>query len=472
MRPATVAVWLVVAMLAGIALRLAVNRGMSVDEIMNVDQARLGFGALISQLTHGTHPPLHPVLEWCAVHLFGDGRYAVRIPSLVAGILLIPVAAWLAGDLFDRRTAVVAGLFTSVAPILIWYSQSADPYAFVALFGTLAIIGALRARRRGRPLDWVLHVLGASLAVWSSWSGVFIVVATEILLLLAALQPPPEGRRQMPYLAAWALDSLALACQFVPLGLLFASQMHSNGGVAGVMSVGAAGVTFYTTVSNLSWAIFGFHPGTVTSALSAVWPLAMLASLVVVGRGAGRRAWLLLICVLVPALGTLALGLAAPNAFDVRYAIAGVPPLMVALARMATGWPRGRLGRGLVVAGVLIVLLGALADQQLDPNNPRRFDYRAALTQVRRDQGRSSAVFYEPRNLNYAVGRYTPGLPAKPLSRTLPPRAQAGSVFLITSFTDRSQVHKLLDRELGALKATRRLVHFRSYPGVDVWWYR
>lgn len=472
MRPAAVAAGVLVAIAVGTALRLAVNRGLSVDEIRNAVQARVAFGSLISQFTHGLHPPLHPLLEWCAVHLLGDNAFAVRLPSLIAGIALIPVTAWMAGELFDRRTAVVAALLASVAPILIWYSQEASLYAFVALFGTLAIIGALRAGRRGRPLDWGLHIVGASLAVWSGWSGVFIVVATEILLLVALLQRRRAGERRAPFIAAWGLDSLALACQFAPLAMLFAAQMRHNGGVPGVMSVGATGVTFYTTVSNLSWGVFGFQPGTVTSALSAVWPLAMLASLVVIGRGTGRRTWLLLICALLPALGTLALGLAAPNAFDVRYAVAGVPPVMVGLARMVTAWPRGRLGRWLVAAGIVVLLLGALADEQLNPNNPRRYEFRAALTQVAHEYRHTAAIFYEPSNLTYPLGWYTPGLPAKPLSRTVPTRARAGSVFVITSFTDRHQVHKLLDRELGALKATRRLVRFRSYSGVDVWWYR
>jgi 4-amino-4-deoxy-L-arabinose transferase-like glycosyltransferase len=472
MRHASMVAWVSVAAMAGTVLRLAINRGLSVDEIRNAEQARVSSGGLIAQLTHGLHPPLHPVLEWCAVHVLGDNAFAVRLPSLIAGVALLPAAAWMAAELFDRRTAVVAALLAAVAPVLVWYSQEASPYALVALFGTLAVIGALRAGRRGGPADWSLHGVGASLAVWSGWSGVFIVAATEILLLVALRQRARAGERQAPFIAAWSLDSLALACQFAPLALLFAAQMRHNGGVPGVMSVGASGVSFYTSVSNVSWGIFGFQPGAVTSALSAVWPLAMLASLVVVGRGSGRRAWLLLVCVLVPALGTLALGLAAPNAFDVRYAVAGVPPVMVGLARMATAWPRGRLGRWLVAAGVLAVLLGALADEQLGPNNPRRFAFRAALTQVAHERGRTAAVFYEPNNLSYPLRWYAPRLPAKALSRTLPTRARAGSVFVITSFTDRHQVHKLLDRELGALKATRRLVRFRSYSGVEVWWYR
>src|SRR5690242_18985006 len=107
----------------GAAIRLAVNRGLSLDEIRNVDQAHQPFGQLIVGLIHtGVHPPLYPVLQWCVIRLLGDTNFAVRLPSIVAGVALIPAAAWLAVELFDRRTAVVVALLTAVAPVLVWYS--------------------------------------------------------------------------------------------------------------------------------------------------------------------------------------------------------------------------------------------------------------------------------------------------------------------------------------------------------------
>src|SRR4051794_11853248 len=174
--------------LLGAAIRLIATRGLSLDEIRTVDQAHLPLSGLITRLAHGgTYPPLNPILEWCAVHLIGNQNVAVRLPALLAGIALIPAVAWLASELYERRTAVVAGLFASVAPVLVWYSQDASGYVLVALFGTLAVLGTARAIRRGHPGDWALHAVGSALAVWSDWSGIFIVLATELVLLGALL---------------------------------------------------------------------------------------------------------------------------------------------------------------------------------------------------------------------------------------------------------------------------------------------
>jgi uncharacterized membrane protein len=461
------------ATVVGAVIRLAVTRGLSLDEIVTLDRAQRPLGQLITRLAHGgVHPPLHPVLEWSMLRLFGDGDFAARLPSLIAGVALVPAVAWLAVELFDRRTAVVAGLFASVSPLLVFYSQEASGYALVALFGTLAVIGAVRIAKRGTPGDFVLHAAAASLALWSDWSGVLIVAATEIALAAALVRRRRRGELPRRVLGLWALDTLALAWQLVALMVLFVSQLHSNGGLKGVTDVAASGVSFYSTVSNASWALFGFQPSAVSGVLSAVWPLAMLASLVMVGRGAGRRAWLLLICALVPAIAVFVLGLLAPGSFDVRYAIAAVPPILVLLARVATGWPRGRTGAVLVVGGMLALLTGALVDQQLNPDNPRRYDYGPALTQVQREAGPRSAVFYEPANLRAVVQRDAPGLHALPLTTHLPTRRRVGSVFVVTSFSNQPALLELRNREIGALRATRHLVRYRGYPGVRVWWFR
>jgi hypothetical protein len=459
--------------LVGSGIRLGVTHGLSVEEIRNVDQAHRSLGSLLEHLVHrGVAPPLQPVLDWFTVRLLGDGDFAVRFPSLVAGVLLIPVTAWLASELFDRTTAVVAALFVAVAPILVWYSQEATAYALTALFGTLTVLGAVRVVRHDRPADWALHTVAAALVVWSSWSGIFVVAATELVLLLELLHRRRIRAPSREFLRGWALGTVALACQLGPLGLLFAFQLHGDGGLAGVTTVSASGVSFNTAVSNLCWALVGFHSSGVTTAIAAAWPLAMLTSLLLLGRGTDRRFTLLLVCGLIPPLGVLALGFAVPGAFDVRYGLAAVPPLLVLFARMATAWPRDRNGRWLIIGAMVLVLGGALVDQQIDPNNPRVFDYRQALEQVQKDAGPRAAVFYDPADLRIVLAHFAPGLHASRLTKQLPTQFQARSVFVIASGADHGVPLQLRFRDIAALHATRRLVGYHSYPGVQVWRFR
>jgi 4-amino-4-deoxy-L-arabinose transferase-like glycosyltransferase len=464
--------WLIgLAALTGLILRTAAAPGLSLQEVETLDSARLPFGSLITHIVdRGVHPPLQPVLVWFAVHLFGYGSFSARLPSLVAGILLVPAVARLSAQMFDRRTTVVAALLAAVAPILVWYSQDVSGYELAALFGTLSLTEALRATRTGAIRAWALYAVWASLAVWSDWSGWFVVIASQVLIAAEVAWQRQNRVALRRLLTGWGGSMAALACQFVALGVLLADQIQAQGGLQGVATVGASGVSFYSAVSNFAWALFGFHPDAVTSGVAAVWPLAMLASLVLIGRNLGPRGRVLLVCALIPAVGTLVLGLIAPGAFDVRYGLVGIPPLLVLAANAVTSWPRSQLGRVLTAAGLVVILLGALADQQLDPANPRRYDFASAFQQIKRQARPASEVLLEPGALRLMAQRDAPRLRTAALTRTLPTRAS--NVFVVTSFTGHGSLWRLRNREIGALRATRHLISRRSYPGVQVWWFR
>jgi hypothetical protein len=117
-----------------------------------------------------------------------------------------------------------------------------------------------------------------------------------------------------------------------------------------------------------------------------------------------------------------------------------------------------------------VILLGALADQQLDPANPRRYDFASAFQQIKRQAGPGSAVLLEPGALRLMAQRDAPRLRTAALTRTLP--TQAANVFVVTSFTGHGSLWRLRNREIGALRATRHLISRRSYQGVQVWWFR
>ena len=44
--------------------------------------------------TTDVHPPLHHALLWVTVRVFGTSEFAVRLPSLIAGVALVPVLYW------------------------------------------------------------------------------------------------------------------------------------------------------------------------------------------------------------------------------------------------------------------------------------------------------------------------------------------------------------------------------------------
>jgi hypothetical protein len=467
-RGAAIAALAVLTALAA-AIRLAVPRGLWLDEAISVHQAHLSPDALIQALAQGDrHPPVHHLALWATVRLLGDSDLAVRAPSILAGTLVIPALYALGSELYDRRTGVVAALLGTVAPVLVWYAQEARMYAFVTLFAVLTVLGCARALRRGRAGDWALYAVAASLLLWTHWFAGLIVVCTQVAFIATFVR----ARRMPP--AGWVLSGVALAWQLVPLGMLAAAQIHATGtggGYAGASDVATA-ESFYTVTANLSWLLGGFQPNTVTDLLSAAWPLGMLASLLVLGRRLGRATPLLLGCIAGPIVALLAIGAARPGFFDVRYFIATAPLAVLLMARVAVAWsPSG--GRRALLAGALFALLaGALADQQLNKANPRRYDYRQALAAVQRDMRPGDVLLYEPPELRYVLEHYAPGLPARPLDGQLPTRTQAKRVHVLASFLDQPRYKRVVDRQIGALRYGRRQTGREVLPGVSIWSFR
>ena len=84
----------------------------------------------------------------------GTSELALRLPSALCGIALVPVAYGIGRRLGEQRAAVALAALVAVHPLLVYYSQEARGYAAVALacaVGFLYFLDAARgAARRAR----------------------------------------------------------------------------------------------------------------------------------------------------------------------------------------------------------------------------------------------------------------------------------------------------------------------------------
>ena len=89
----------------GLALRLAVPRGIWLDEAITVHQARLSLHGLFQNLYNGDRqPPLYHLTLWATIRAFGHGEAVVRTAVADRRDARDPGALRLARELYDRRT--------------------------------------------------------------------------------------------------------------------------------------------------------------------------------------------------------------------------------------------------------------------------------------------------------------------------------------------------------------------------------
>ncbi|MDQ6817539.1 MAG: hypothetical protein M3018_09085, partial [Actinomycetota bacterium] len=142
---------------------------------------------------------------------------------------------------------------------------------------------------------------------------------------------------------------------------------------------------------------------------------------------------------------------------------------LVLIARLVTGWIRKPKARLLVAGGVLVILLLGLADQQLNKANPRLFDYRGAIEQIKADAGPNSLVLVEPPDMRYVLEYYAPELRIKPLDARVSAREEGSPIFVLASFQSNPAFFNATNKVVGQLTFFRKLVRHFTTPQTLVW---
>ena len=477
------------ALLAGLTalaaiVRLDATRGIWVDEAIGIREAHLPFERMLDVLrTTDFHPPLSFVPLWSSVHYLGDGELAVRLPSIIAGSLLVPMLFVAGRELYDARTGLVAAAFGAIAPLLVWYSQEARMYALVMLLAVVAVWAQARVLRRGDVTGWSLYTVAAALMLWTHYFTALQVLVQQLAFLVVAWHRARRGLESARLLLAYFGSLLVLAVAALPL-LTFAREQVDRPGPEGfdilepfpaqvsLAPSQADGLSIYRLFANAVWAIWGYHSGAVMSKLGALWPFAMLLALVLLGRRRSPPTVLLAAVGFIPPLLLAAMSFVQPEVFEVRYFAASIPILLLLLARAATISAASRAASAVVVGAVLTTLLVGLADQQLNTSNPRRYDFRSALTAIERRAGPRDVIVYAPRYLEDVVSYYAPALRRQPVTERLPSPNKGRRVFLVASFLDHPDVARRTGAAVWKLRRQGRLVGRIERHQVSTWVFR
>src|SRR5688500_9965062 len=157
------------------------------------------------------------------------------------------------------------------------------------------------------------------------------------------------------------------------------------------------------------------------TSLAALWPLLMLLALLMLGRGRSWTTAALATAAVLPAVALFGLGQLKPFVFEVRYFIGAVPLVLLLVGRALTSWPVRRGPTTLACTLAIGALAAGLADQQLNGSNPRVYDFKGALTQLKGEAEPGDVVVFTPPYIDTVIAYYGDGkLEAWPLEKGLP----------------------------------------------------
>ncbi len=372
--------------------------GFWVDEALTPLRAELGLGDLLRNVVYvqdavsiDTHPPLYYLIMHATMGLWGRSDFALRFPSVLFNLLLLPVLFQLGRRLFDRRAGRIAAVLTAVNPLFIWYGQEARMYTLLLLLGALAAYVLWRALTEPAGLfRWLaLYALLAGMMVYTHYVTVFLV-AGQGLFWVWLLWRRGHGRLLL------LLGGLAAAAA-IPLVPYTIPRLFTGA---------ETGYTYLPPWVMLRDMVTGFGMG-VTPPLPAGladalwWGLALSA-----GGGAyllvRREPWLKTAFVLVYLLAVIA-GIALvsplkPMYQGVRHIMLGSPAFILLLAFAAGRLARRprRLQAVLGGAAGLVALAAALGGVYRLKTDPlvAKDQFREAVRHIEARAGGRDAVVY------------------------------------------------------------------------------
>lgn len=133
--------WFTAALIAlAVGLRLCqINNPLWYDEAFSAWLAALPIPQLIAATAADVHPPAYYLLLWAITHTLGNAEWLLRLPSMLAGLALIPVV-WRLGTALDIPSPIpaIAAALTAFSPWQIYYSNEARSYQLLTLAVALA----------------------------------------------------------------------------------------------------------------------------------------------------------------------------------------------------------------------------------------------------------------------------------------------------------------------------------------------
>jgi hypothetical protein len=121
-------------------------------------------------------PPLFFLFAWGAAKL-GDPTLWIRLPSLVFGTALVPLAYLLGLRTVGRAAGVVAAAFIALGPFSIFYATEGRAYSAIAFLAALSTLCLLHALDTNRRRWWVAYGLAVLAVVYTHYIGIFVLLA-------------------------------------------------------------------------------------------------------------------------------------------------------------------------------------------------------------------------------------------------------------------------------------------------------
>lgn len=172
------------------------------------------------------HPILFTLINAAAMTVLGTNEWSLRVMNIISTIVAMLIFLKILRHLVDDITALLAGLFFCLFPLIAFFGVNMwlYPLVFLAFFCYLALIGALKDTP---PKKWHKPLLALALffAIQMTWEGFFFAMALGIHYVCHCIRRKKLTDKHL--LAILAISPFAsLALNFVILAAGQSWELH------------------------------------------------------------------------------------------------------------------------------------------------------------------------------------------------------------------------------------------------------
>jgi hypothetical protein len=179
---------LIVTLLALLIRLVFISRPMRHDEAYTfIAFASRSLRVVISDYHLPNNHVFHTLLVYLAYHLLGNQPWIIRLPALVAGVLVVPATYWVGNRFYNRNTAIISAGLVASASSFIDYSTNARGYSLLSLFALLILALGVHVKEKNNLLAWILIVCLSALGFYTNPTMLYPFGILMTWLLVSAL---------------------------------------------------------------------------------------------------------------------------------------------------------------------------------------------------------------------------------------------------------------------------------------------
>lgn len=175
-------IWLI--LLIALTLRfISLNQSLWLDEAINILAAKNNFfwDMVTNYAKYDFHPPGYFVIIWLWTKLFGYSEIAVRLPSVIFGVLTVLIIYQIGKKLYSKFMGLLAALLLAINPLHIYYSQEARMYSFATFAVCLNMFFFLDFfKTKTSNLGFIISLI---LVLSSDYLAYLVILAQFIILI-------------------------------------------------------------------------------------------------------------------------------------------------------------------------------------------------------------------------------------------------------------------------------------------------